>query len=520
MKKTLAMSILTVGLLVATGCSTSGDGSSGGSSDDGGTPLEISKVNQLKLTDVNGASLSGATGEVKVASKAPSLGGEPSKSGTFTVGKDGLVTVDDLGEGLYSFTVVYDGITITTTLEITAENYQKFASLMTPISVDDKGKGTLIKNAIIASISGTVLDSHDVAISNAQVSVSGGAATNGAFVTAVTDENGAYTLLINANDSLKNALLSATLSASAAGYITQVVSDYKIHTNTNTSGINFKLQSAGKQTAIYSEDFEADNSGWTTNKLTGSNGNNNWHIHTNKVTGINKAFTDNAVKLAPDDTSAGAIPSPLDSQCFWYGNGVTGDDTFGNFLGAIGQVSKYNGGMSVTDNSGELISPAIDLTTVSGDIKLSFDTFWEIESVNPNLNGYDIMTVSVSTDDGVTWRDLARLNPLSDPKTSIDRSAIPFSNTGYNSAPTWLTQEAIPLVDIKKVSLSGQTVKLKFTFKTVDGKFNGFRGWMIDNIEITKGKGTYPLYEDINQSIDGPDDGINSSLYKSSTRIH
>jgi hypothetical protein len=237
------------------------------------------------------------------------------------------------------------------------------------------------------------------------------------------------------------------------------------------------------------------------NRLSGLDANNTWHIHSSDVTGINTAYANGLVKLAPNDTSAGAIPAPIGTKCFWYGNGEKLDPTFGSFLDISTSTNDSLDGGNGSENSSELISPAIDLTNTAGSVYITFDTFWEIESVDPNVNGFDIMTVSVSNDDGVTWRSLARLNPFSDPVSDLDVAPIPFSNTGFNSAPIWLKQEGISLVDNNGDSLSGQTIKLKFTFATVDGLYNGFRGWMIDNILIKEGVGTFPLIEESTSSV-------------------
>ena len=57
--------------------------------------------------------------------------------------------------------------------------------------------------------------------------------------------------------------------------------------------VNFQL-ATGSTTATYSETFDGDVSGWTKNKISGTNANNMWHQHTPSVTGVNKAFTDDA----------------------------------------------------------------------------------------------------------------------------------------------------------------------------------------------------------------------------------
>ena len=514
--KTKVLALLLTASVIITGCSSKDDNNTDstkkqteestdkptnkpGEDKDAAKKVEISKVNQLKLTDVNGYPLTGADVSIDTPSKSSahqSSVESKNKLAPVKVDDKGIVTIDALGEGKYLLNITIGALSFQISIEIGSENYQAKTGVIAPVSLQEDGNATLVENAIISSISGTVIDVNNVPVANAQVSISGGSATNGAFATAVTDVNGAYTLLINVSDNLADALLESTITASAIGYTSQSKASFEVITNTNKSGINFALPAAAAQVAVYSDNFETGTENWTVKKLAGTNENNTWHVHTTSTVGVNKAYTANEVKLAPNDTSDGAIHTPLGQQCFWYGNGVQEDTTFGNFLGSQSSVSPLSGGSSI-GSSGELISPLIDLTNETGNLKLSFDTYWEIESVNPNSSGFDVMTISVSEDDGVSWRNLAKLNPLSDPQTDITRAPIPFSNTGYNSAPAWLTQEAISLVDIDKKTLSGKNIRLKFTFNTRDGKYNGFRGWMIDNITITEGSGTFPLIEDL-----------------------
>jgi hypothetical protein len=42
-------------------------------------------------------------------------------------------------------------------------------------------------------------------------------------------------------------------------------------------------------------------------------------------------------------------------------------------------------------------------------------------------------------------------------------------------------------------SLIGNVVLLRFAFRTQDELYNGFRGWMVDNVVITSTQGTFPL---------------------------
>lgn len=125
---------------------------------------------------------------------------------------------------------------------------------------------------------------------------------------------------------------------------------------------------------------------------------------------------------------------------------------------------------------GYMISPEINLTTQS-EASLSFWTWFEIESVNPNQYGYDIMEIIVM-ETGGTETSLGRLNPYSDPILD-DRAALPFTSGGFNKAPLWV------MTEYNLTDFVGQTIQLKFEFRTVDGLYNGFRGWFVDNVLVT-----------------------------------
>jgi hypothetical protein len=469
--------------------------------------LAVKPVSQLSVTDVNGQPLGDAQIEitpVSTVTNAPSLAPSFAPIYTLTTDSNGLIVLDDLGEGLYTLSITIQDLTFSITLEISSENLQALASVMTPVSVSDEGIVSEISGAVIASVSGSVMNNQGNGIANAQVSISGGSATNGTFASAITNTDGGYKLLINISDTYASEINASKIIISATGYTTAIIEPYQVVDGANKAGVNFTLteEITSESAVLYSENFESGTNGWSVSQLSGLDENNTWHIHTSDTTGINTAYANGLVKLAPNDTSAGAIPAPIGTKCFWYGNGEKFDSAFGSFLDILTSVNdSLDGGIGSTDNSGELISPAIDLTNVTGNIYVTFDTFWEIESVDPNVDGFDIMTVSVSYDDGVTWRDLARLNPFSDPVSDLDVSPIPFSNTGFNSAPTWLKQEGISLVDINGNSLAGQTIKLKFTFATIDNLYNGFRGWMVDNIVIKEGVGTFPLIEESTSSV-------------------
>jgi hypothetical protein len=501
----LLLSVLATISFTACGSSGSDGESPTGETLVGETPTQKS-ANKLELLDASGNKLpEDSTVDISAVSSTSASMSKKSISLAPATITDGLISLEGLSEGIYKLTITVKGKVIVTFLEIPAENFQEVVSAMAPVVIED-AEVTVINDAIIASISGTVYNKSGEVIEGAQVSVSGGAKTNGAVATAFTDENGVYKLVVNTSKDNLVALLNATITVSADGYNKQSKT-YKVSNLSNESGVNFSMsaESSAESTLIYSEDFEGETANWTVNQLAGDNVHNTWNIHTSQLNISNKSYVNNLVKLAPNDSTNGLLPDPVNgSSCFWYGNPDNSDGSTGSFIDAVSELD-YNlsGGNSLSSyNSGELISPSIDLTEVSGFVNVTFKTWWEIESVNPNANGFDLMMISVSTDDGVTWRDLAKLNPLSDPQSAdIDRDPIPFSNTGFNSAPVWQEQEGISLVDADGETLAGQTIKLKYTFNTVDGLFNGFRGWMIDDIKIRSGEGTFPLLSNGNFDI-------------------
>ena len=502
MFKLLKISAIAAALILS-GCSNNEDTGSGTQEVTDSTPSKttpaVVEADTLELVDAAGTPLpEGSTVSIvksdSGSKNAPSLSQAPEN--VLTVGNDGLVKVSELAPGSYKVIITIGGVESVIFLVIPEDNFQKFANVIVPVVVDDKGDATVV-DGVIASVSGSVYDITGKFIPNAQVSISGGSKTNGSFVTAFTDENGGYSLNINTTKDNIVALLDATIIVKAEGYEGHSQS-IKIVNKSNLSGVNFSLSPASQVTeAIYKEAFEGDTSDWIVNKTSGNNNNNNWHIHSKGLNLQNQSFLNTLVQLAPNDISNGSIPDPADgNKAFWYGDGNSTDSALGSFIDGTYETntSTDSGGTSIYSNSATLTSPSIDLSNATGSVNLSFKTWWEIESVNPNANGYDIMTIAVSSDDGETWRDLARLNPLSDPETgNVNRHPIPFSNTGYNSAPQWQDQDAITLVDSNGDSLAGNIIKVRYRFETVDGLYNGFRGWMVDDIEINSGEGTFPL---------------------------
>ena len=225
-------------------------------------------------------------------------------------------------------------------------------------------------------------------------------------------------------------------------------------------------------TFSFSDGFETE-SGWT--------GTGFWNRSTllnQSNQPINNAAFPAFVDAAVGDASGGKLPSPrTGSYAFWYGN-----PSQGNYLGtqAAGDLPG-SGGTSTAPNSGYLASPVITLPLATGTtLALGFDTWWEIESVNPST--FDIMRVAVVDVATNTVTSLGVLNPPADP-TSAHPTSTPLTSGGFNAPPAWTT------ISQDLSAFRGKTIRLLFTFETRDVLYNGFRGWLIDNISITTGSG-------------------------------
>lgn len=518
--------LILAGLLAACGGGSGSSGNSGG--DDNGTPPGnytpvTQNLSQLSLLDASGKPLSEAqvtispknTAGIAVAAVLAS------NSVQLTADSNGHITFPDLAPGSYTLTITISGVTVTTTLEIRAENASGSSTVAAPLVITDNGAESLEGQGFFASLSGIIFDA-DGPLNNAQIEISGGAATNGAIATATTDNDGHFVLIVNVSLSKLLAIKTATIRISRDGYGTRVI-PLDLTQISALSGLNFSLQAAtGNSDALYSENFEQPVSeaacgSWMTvsvsQSYTGAGEGpgtlatlnaedapaeatdeelqNLWHSHNAGLNIINQALTNDLVLLAPDDTSAGKVPDPLSNRACWYGQAASGGVTQGNFLGEPEEPQEeLDGGTSLTPNGGAIVSPDIDLSAETGPLSLTFRTWWEIEAVNPNENGFDLMTIEYSTDD-IQWTPIARLNPLSDPVglDDQDRAPLPYSNRGYNKAPAWLWQEPIDISD-----LAGEQIKLRFRFNTQDELYNGFRGWLVDDISIKREAGTFPRY--------------------------
>lgn len=398
------------------------------------------------------------------------------------------------------------------------DNLAGAVTFLIPLDCDDTGCFDALATdepGTIGTLSGVVTASDGSRIAGAQVSLTAGVLTGGPYSTVFTDANGQFNLLVNVGPSLSTEIAKSDLLIFAPGFST-VTSQVEVR-SIHLFGLNVEMTPLSvAEIPLFRETFETNSptaDQWTVEASVlypVADPNVKWQFITADQNIVNAAVPA-CVTPAPGDASGNRLlPTVEGSRAYWYG-GKSG----GNFLG-VGTCANLNGGTSesggssaggededldgrpdggssgggdgsitLKPNSGTLTSPPINLNGISNPVRLTMKTFWEIESVNPNAGGFDLMKVLVSTDGGASFAEIGRLNPLSDPVFSGVRDDKPYTDTGFNSPPLWLQQESFAL----PAAVAGKTIRLRFEFDTVDHLFNGFRGWMIDEVVIERGQG-------------------------------
>jgi len=229
---------------------------------------------------------------------------------------------------------------------------------------------------------------------------------------------------------------------------------------------------------VFFDDMEGDVSDWTAtgfwHQVTNPQNISVYHVGATTPDDPPNDVNPDLVTLPDTDASGRAYlgSAHSGSQVFWYGV-----DQYGCFIDPAGTFnpatqSAKNGGKSSGANSGNLVSPAIDLTGLT-EATLHFWTRWEIEGVDANM--FDLMYVEISTDGGSNWSTIGTLNPINDVSNAHYEN---YSSGGSKATPVWVH----PTFDIS--SYVGNVVKIHFRFDTVDSQYNGFRGWMIDDVIV------------------------------------
>jgi hypothetical protein len=244
--------------------------------------------------------------------------------------------------------------------------------------------------------------------------------------------------------------------------------------------------------------------GWTL--LAGDSGEGNfWHDQINpQAISVSSAINPSLVTF-PD---SGSLPSALEGDgAAWFGEASTGTycgNDSGNSFNDVAQTAS-GGCTSEQTESGNLDSPQLSLTSQSNvnngsltglyaSAQLAFQSWWDIEAVAGQ--GFDVMTISYSIDtDHTTWTELGKLNP--DQSTDGQPQEDFTSGGGIEVPPVWqpyLIDLGPVLTAIKTANAPAgippgdptDSVELRFNFDTNDDLYNGFRGWLLDQVSATQ----------------------------------
>jgi hypothetical protein len=404
------------------------------------------------INALNGAPIAGATVRLGNSGQPPAA--------TVTTSADGAFLFPTLGAGEYLVEATATGFKSNT-----ADNVRVVKLPVGDVARVDFALPPVTATQPFGGFSGRVITAGGVAIGGADVVLSGGAQTNGVFRATKTSSDGTYAITgVVLDDADGDPIETFTVEASAVGFVS-VAREVELVENQTTTNVDFSLAAGVGSGVLYAEGFESP-SAWTATGL--------WNRNT--LAGLRNLAVPTYVSLAPGDASAGALPAPPEGEwAFWYGAASTG-----NFIGTqASNDSPGSGGRSTGANSGSLTSPEILIPAGTGAVTLRFETWFEIESVNPNANGYDLMQVQLVNASTGAVMTLGRLNPFVDP-TLANRNAIPFTSGGFNQVPVWRPAEA----DLS--AYRGQRVRIRFTFDTRDGLYNGFRGWLVDRIRVSE----------------------------------
>ncbi len=490
MHKVIPLVLLCLALF---GCNSSSDSDT--NSDAAFEPTTV-ELERLTLLDVTGQPLANVSFTIEADDSERSA--NTLSGGVYTTDATGSVTIPFLSAGNYRLSIDIEGDDTALSVKVGINNTNPVAAIAMPVLLNEDNTLTSVEgDGFFASFNGIIYDSKGP-VEGAQIELSAGAASNGAIATAISDENGHYSLIVNVGLAIVSSLDNAVLRVTHDDFSPLVITNLDILGTGAVTGFNHGLvQGSASADVLYRETFSQLASGatcgaWTSDSVDGGVL-NLWHSHDANQGIRNQALEDNLVKLAPDDQSQGAIPNPGTTRACWYGQpGNAPAAGRGNFIGTAevtGGGITLDGGTSDEPNAGAIVSPLIDLTSASSPLSVTFRNWWEIESVNPNNEGFDLMSVQISTDNGDTWSTLARLNPLSDPIGQADRAPLPYSNRGYNKAPAWLWQEPIDISEF-----AGDQIRLRLEFDTVDELYNGFRGWLVDEVRIINQTGTFPRW--------------------------
>ena len=220
---------------------------------------------------------------------------------------------------------------------------------------------------------------------------------------------------------------------------------------------------AGARAAtVVSQDFEGGLGSWTAS--------GQWHAQTDpQQFSVIPAISPTLVTL-PD---SGNLPQAFGgSNAAWFGQAATG--TFcGADFSTIPQAPK-NGCTSTAPQQGNLVSPVFSLAGATASL-MTFRGWYEIEGVN--TISYDLMKVEYTIDGGQSWTQAALLNPPNNPNSTSEQS---YSNNGLETPGSWQPY----IVDLSGAA-GHAAVQVRINFDSGDSLYNGFRGLLVDDVQIS-----------------------------------
>ncbi len=240
--------------------------------------------------------------------------------------------------------------------------------------------------------------------------------------------------------------------------------------------IHVTLAECGSQ-VIFFDDFESGAEGWSADPLVDGVG---WQLINNPQSiSVLSPDIDPELVTIPDSGAASLSEAHSGSHVYWFGHVNTGT-YIGDSWTQVYQQPKGGGTSGVLRIFGNLTSPGFQPTPKGA--RLVFWSWWEIESALPNI--FDLMVIEAF--DGTSWKEIARLNPETPPPWGEPdlHYASGYSGLGEPAVeedpfkpPQWV-KYSIPLPE--------GTIRVRFRFDSVDDTYNGFRGWIIDDVLIEK----------------------------------
>jgi hypothetical protein len=184
--------------------------------------------------------------------------------------------------------------------------------------------------------------------------------------------------------------------------------------------------------------------------------------------------------LCPDQSTfaAGCIPAPGSLPSAYAGDGFA---WFGN-TATCGYSDPVEGCSPLDVRvAGTLESPwlnGMDAWTLA----MTFKSAWEVESSDPAV---DVMYVEAQTSpqsETGAWTIVGIVNSMiPDETTQTSRATVagPSTSGGSGEGPAWMTYS----IDLKP--FAGEWFRVRFRFDSIDGNTNFFRGWLIDEVNVS-----------------------------------